>query len=276
MYKKGGRVLNIFVNDSVKKSWLMGAVCACVTTMSSFTVNAASTVTSLTGTIEVMAEAGGIVDHQVINRPPSTLSWIDAVNASSIFIAPPLAAGDPSYCFDNPGTPECMESYTEVSAYADTNSTIAASGEHFIANGTTEAAAFTDSLEYPGVAESYALSSFGLFFSLDSAYNYSLIGQTVGWAEVDLSTVGLFGGPNPSSGVLLPFSSSGVLAPGDYSLYAYAVADDMVFGHPDPVFSHYSVELILSPVATVPVPAAVWLFGSGLLGLVGIARRKKA
>jgi hypothetical protein len=25
----------------------------------------------------------------------------------------------------------------------------------------------------------------------------------------------------------------------------------------------------------VPVPAAVWLFGSGLLGLVGIARRKK-
>ena len=28
--------------------------------------------------------------------------------------------------------------------------------------------------------------------------------------------------------------------------------------------------------AAVPVPAAAWLFGSGLLGLVGIARRKKA
>jgi len=25
----------------------------------------------------------------------------------------------------------------------------------------------------------------------------------------------------------------------------------------------------------VPVPAAVWLFGSGLIGLVGVARRKK-
>lgn len=28
-------------------------------------------------------------------------------------------------------------------------------------------------------------------------------------------------------------------------------------------------------MAAVPVPAAVWLFGSGLLGLIGIARRKK-
>ena len=29
-------------------------------------------------------------------------------------------------------------------------------------------------------------------------------------------------------------------------------------------------------ISAVPVPAAAWLFGSGLLGLVGVARRKKA
>ena len=29
-------------------------------------------------------------------------------------------------------------------------------------------------------------------------------------------------------------------------------------------------------VSAVPVPAAVWLFGSGLIGLIGIARRKKS
>ena len=28
------------------------------------------------------------------------------------------------------------------------------------------------------------------------------------------------------------------------------------------------------PIRAVPVPAAVWLFGSGLIGLMGIARRK--
>jgi hypothetical protein len=31
-----------------------------------------------------------------------------------------------------------------------------------------------------------------------------------------------------------------------------------------------------TPSSVVPVPAAVWLFGSGLIGLIGVARRKKA
>ncbi len=34
-------------------------------------------------------------------------------------------------------------------------------------------------------------------------------------------------------------------------------------------------DVIEGGVSTVPVPAAAWLFGSGLLGLVGVARRKK-
>ena len=33
---------------------------------------------------------------------------------------------------------------------------------------------------------------------------------------------------------------------------------------------------IYGGVPEVPIPAAAWLFGSGLLGLVGVARRKKA
>jgi len=36
------------------------------------------------------------------------------------------------------------------------------------------------------------------------------------------------------------------------------------------------MSVIVGAGAVVPVPAAVWLFGSGLLGLVGMARRKKA
>jgi len=35
-------------------------------------------------------------------------------------------------------------------------------------------------------------------------------------------------------------------------------------------------DLTFNPVTAIPVPAAVWLFGSGLIGLIGVTRRKKA
>ena len=47
------------------------------------------------------------------------------------------------------------------------------------------------------------------------------------------------------------------------------------FGDFNGNFDIMSVHFDSYVTAPVPVPAAVWLFGSGLLGLVGIARRKK-
>ena len=43
-----------------------------------------------------------------------------------------------------------------------------------------------------------------------------------------------------------------------------------------PFYQILSITVDDFEVATVPVPAAVWLFGSGLLGLIGVARRKRA
>jgi hypothetical protein len=40
--------------------------------------------------------------------------------------------------------------------------------------------------------------------------------------------------------------------------------------------SFYAWAVYSGDVSEVPVPAAVWLFGSGLIGLIGVARRKKA
>ena len=37
---------------------------------------------------------------------------------------------------------------------------------------------------------------------------------------------------------------------------------------------NWGYTLNLSGVSAVPVPTAVWLFGSGLLGLIGVARRR--
>ena len=61
------------------------------------------------------------------------------------------------------------------------------------------------------------------------------------------------------------------------------LASDTVFGNTSesrffrtPLDITRSAEFLLTTTASpVPVPAAVWLFGSGLVGLAGIARRKK-
>ena len=48
-----------------------------------------------------------------------------------------------------------------------------------------------------------------------------------------------------------------------------------VFTMLDPINATGLLEGELAPAA-IPIPPAVWLFGSGLLGLIGIARRKKS
>lgn len=40
--------------------------------------------------------------------------------------------------------------------------------------------------------------------------------------------------------------------------------------------SEYDLTITFGMATVVPIPAALWLFGSGLLGLIGVARRKKA
>lgn len=40
-------------------------------------------------------------------------------------------------------------------------------------------------------------------------------------------------------------------------------------------FSHTDEYMVIQEVSSVPIPAAAWLFGSGLISLIGFSRRKK-
>ena len=48
------------------------------------------------------------------------------------------------------------------------------------------------------------------------------------------------------------------------------------FDNPDNFGDTFAITSFTVQTAMVPIPAAVWFFGSGLLGLVGMTRRKKA
>ena len=73
----------------------------------------------------------------------------------------------------------------------------------------------------------------------------------------------LIGGPSSSAQSI----SINNIAAGNY----YA----LVTGNPTGS-SGGSYTVAMAALTPVPVPASVWLFGSGLLGLVGVTRRKAA
>lgn len=56
------------------------------------------------------------------------------------------------------------------------------------------------------------------------------------------------------------------------NLIAFSAQDNIRWGYNHGMWAQVDIET----VSAVPVPAAVWLFGSGLMGLVGIARRRNA
>ena len=66
--------------------------------------------------------------------------------------------------------------------------------------------------------------------------------------------------------LLAPGSFNFDATPGNYFVSFFGFADVSA-----PQLGQYGIE-----ISQVPVPAAVWLFGSGLIGFVGMARRQQA
>ncbi|MDH5190114.1 MAG: hypothetical protein OEW89_02565 [Gammaproteobacteria bacterium] len=105
---------------------------------------------------------------------------------------------------------------------------------------------------------------------------------TVGNTVFDASNDVNFGTGSPTfhltSGVLDGFEilmSAGVNGATDNFYSSLPVGESVFrFGDNDTFVGYWNTGIEIINPNPVPVPAAVWLFGSGLLGLIGFARRK--
>ena len=92
-----------------------------------------------------------------------------------------------------------------------------------------------------------------------------------GSASIDITRTG--------SNVDILWNGSTILSgisdkPVDYLEIKFGYYPIDAWDEPPTFFGSESVDLVA--VNAVPVPAAIWLFGSGLLGLIGVARRMKS
>jgi len=123
-------------------------------------------------------------------------------------------------------------------------------------NGTAEASFSNISFLTPDSAGPFALTSLTSFSPVTNFFTYA------GW-QLDLNTLLV---ASDSSAGFLHLSGTGVVSGNGY------VATNATWSFSANNATKYSMSV--TALATVPVPAAAWLFGSGLIGLVGVARRK--
>ena len=243
------------------RSHLPGIVCSALLVSASCPANAASTVTDVSGIVAVFTEINGLSDEQIKVRPPGVVSWDEFAELASVVIEAPVLDPLSQACMDAPADPACAGTTTDAAARAEQLATVAGSGERFSVSGSAQASSFSDGFLYP--AASGGVSSFEVTFLLDSVYSYSLVGDVLGIGQVSLSGAESFLGG--------PFNASGILSPGEYVLSADIQAFADLSGD-NTGAGRFNLDLSLT---SVPVPAAAWLFGSGLLCLVGIARNKR-
>ena len=150
------------------------------------------------------------------------------------------------------------------------------------------------------IDQTVELAAAGIIFKSSGVNaNVGIYSSSGGTPDQLLATTGAFA-VNTTGAIETAFSSSVTVGPGDYwfmAVYGSSVniGEDVgglsaetqytslsytsslpsslggMLSYTDNVFNYY-----VTTTSAVPVPAAAWLFGSGLLGLVGVARRKKA
>ena len=127
----------------------------------------------------------------------------------------------------------------------------------------------------PGSEDSFYLTA-GVFSSSADLLASSVLNRVTGAidAGIDLLTYSTyFNGLPTDIAEDFGIGRSVTISVPTGALYLFVSPSDILFSDNSDLNNNYEISL---SVSAVPVPAAVWLFGSGLIGLIGVARCKKA
>ena len=138
---------------------------------------------------------------------------------------------------------------------------------------------------HPGNASATAEMNFEVDFRLDSPFNFAFVSPRLFGNIAHASLVGAGSvffdiGPIVTG---LPFEQSGQLVPGDYTLHVQDSSKSVVVSdRGDPSLSHnggFAFTFDLTPVgsdgpAPTPEPASLLLLGTGIVGTLGVRRRR--
>ena len=183
-------------------------------------------------------------------------TFISSMALIGIFSAAPAQALTLSVIIDSPGPFLPGDSGIVVSIYADEDITV----------GSTDVRLNWDMM---GIEANSASSS--VLSSFTSNIENDLMRVTTASASITGDTI-------LAGDALMSFSFTAIDA-GTYSLFitdADGTAPDDLAGTVPPIPPVSIVyDSVPASLHIVPVPAALWLFGSGIIGLVGVAARKR-
>jgi hypothetical protein len=229
----------------MKKSLLLGAVFAFSLVAISTTVGAATII----DTLEDIGADGSIVSYRDIGGIGVNISVAtgEPMRAFTYFVSDPWAFAGPSGVKNAPLNPDNL------------------SGERFISGSLVAGFEINNPVifDFSSPIQAFGLTAIGLLESGSPATNYlSLVGLDTDGNTVDAQTLT---GAQGDLGVDLDFLVSSAIN----EITQVQLIGDITW------LSGYGVDDLILTTA-VPIPPAIWLFGSGLLGLIGIARKKAA
>ncbi len=139
---------------------------------------------------------------------------------------------------------------------------------------TSTITAYDGGLSNDNLSVSIYIEPLGVFnFITETRYFINSDYGVIGFSRASLEGRDLLNGP-----LSAPWDMASALEPqfGSASFLQWALEDVVTTGGVLVFDSGSTPSAFTATVSEVPVPAGVWLLGSGLIGLVGVARRKAA